>query len=101
MSFYGSSPATVNHREQAQAAALAAVEVFGPENVLRDFRAAQWLGGLLRFLLRKPGAYVLLGQGGVYCHHPEFDFNDDVLPLGVRFFVELALARLAHQGDTA
>jgi metal-dependent amidase/aminoacylase/carboxypeptidase family protein len=37
---------------------------------------------------------VLLGQGGVYCHHPEFDFNDEVLPLGVRFFVTLALARL-------
>ena len=100
VSFYGSSPATVNHREQAQAAALAAVDVFGAENVLRDFAPLNGSEDFSEFLLHKPGAYVLLGQGGVYCHHPEFDFNDDVLPLGVRFFVGLALARLAHQGDT-
>lgn len=101
VSFYGSSPATVNHREQAQAAARVAVGVFGAENVLRDFAPLNGSEDFSEFLLHKPGAYVLLGQGGVYCHHPEFDFNDDVLPLGVRFFVELALARLAHQGDTA
>ncbi|MFL9865665.1 amidohydrolase [Paraburkholderia fungorum] len=94
VTFYGSSPATVNHREQAEAAAAAAAEVFGAENVLRDFPPLNGSEDFSEFLLRRPGAYVLLGQGGVYCHHPEFDFNDAVLPLGVRFFVTLALARL-------
>lgn len=42
----------------------------------------------------RPGAYVLFDLGGVYWHHPESDFNDEVLSLGVRFFVTLALARL-------
>ena len=92
--FYGSSPATINHHAQAEAAATAAAEVFGPENVLREFAPLNGSEDFSEFLLRRPGAYVLLGQGGVYCHHPEFDFNDDVLPLGVRFFVTLALARL-------
>jgi hippurate hydrolase len=92
--FYGSSPATINHREQAEAAATAAAEVFGEANVLRDFPPLNGSEDFSEFLLRRPGAYVLLGQGGVYCHHPEFDFNDEVLPLGVRFFVTLALARL-------
>lgn len=92
--FYGSSPATINHRAQAEAAAAAAVEVFGLENVLREFAPLNGSEDFSEFLLRRPGAYVLLGQGGVYCHHPEFDFNDEVLPLGVRFFVTLALARL-------
>jgi amidohydrolase len=92
--FYGSSPATINHRAQAEAAAAAAAEVFGPPNVLREFAPLNGSEDFSEFLLRRPGAYVLLGQGGVYCHHPEFDFNDEVLPLGVRFFVTLALARL-------
>ena len=94
VTFYGSSPATINHRVQAEAAAAAAEQVFGAENVLRDFPPLNGSEDFSEFLLRRPGAYVLLGQGGVYCHHPEFDFNDDVLPLGVRFFVTLALARL-------
>lgn len=94
VTFYGSSPATINHRKQAEAAATAAAEVFGEANVLRDFPPLNGSEDFSEFLLRRPGAYVLLGQGGVYCHHPEFDFNDEVLPLGVRFFVTLALARL-------
>jgi amidohydrolase len=94
VTFYGSSPATINHRVQAEAAAAAAEQVFGAENVLHDFPPLNGSEDFSEFLLRRPGAYVLLGQGGVYCHHPEFDFNDDVLPLGVRFFVTLALARL-------
>ncbi|MFL9992915.1 amidohydrolase [Paraburkholderia sediminicola] len=94
VTFYGSSPATINHREQAEAAATAAAEVFGEANVLRDFPPLNGSEDFSEFLLHRPGAYVLLGQGGVYCHHPEFDFNDEVLPLGVRFFVTLALARL-------
>ncbi|MBK5124296.1 amidohydrolase [Burkholderia sp. R-69980] len=94
VTFYGSSPATINHREQAAAAADAAAEVLGTANVLRDFPPLSGSEDFSEFLLRRPGAYVLLGQGGVYCHHPEFDFNDEVLPLGVRFFVTLALARL-------
>lgn len=93
--FLNSSPATVNHREQAEAAAAAAVGVFGADNVLRDFTPLNGSEDFSEFLLRRPGAYVLLGQGGVYCHHPEFDFNDDVLPLGVRFFVAIAHARLS------
>ena len=92
--FQNSSPATVNHREQAEAAAVVAAEVFGAGNVLRDFAPLNGSEDFSEFLLRRPGAYALIGQGGVYCHHPEFDFNDAVLPLGVRFFVTLALARL-------
>ncbi|KXU95524.1 hypothetical protein CR51_25105 [Caballeronia megalochromosomata] len=95
VAFRNSSPATINHREQAQAAARVASEIFGAPSVLRDFAPLNGSEDFSEFLLRRPGAYALLGQGGVYCHHPEFDFNDDVLPLGVRFFVALALDRCA------
>jgi hippurate hydrolase len=97
--FANGSPATVNHPEQAQAAAKSAEKIFGASNVLRNFPPMNGSEDFSEFLLRKPGAYVLLGQGGVFCHHPLYDFNDDVLPLGVRFFVTLALDRLAALAD--
>src|SRR5471032_1258404 len=53
--FYGSSPATVNHREQAEAAAAAAVEVFGAANVLREFAPLNVSEDFSEFLLRCPG----------------------------------------------
>lgn len=97
--FANGSPATVNHPEQAQAAAQSAEKIFGASNVLRNFPPMNGSEDFSEFLLRRPGAYVLLGQGGVFCHHPLYDFNDDVLPLGVRFFVTLALDRLAVLTD--
>ena len=48
-------------------------------------------------LRERPGAYLWLGQGGGGhpLHHPCYDFNDDALPHGVRWFcavAELALS---------
>ncbi len=57
------------------------------------------------FMLReKPGAYLWLGQGRAdpgpdgerALHHPCYDFNDDALPLGVRWFCEVAARALAR-----
>jgi metal-dependent amidase/aminoacylase/carboxypeptidase family protein len=44
------------------------------------------------FLLReRPGAYLWLGQGGERpLHHACYDFNDDALPHGVRWFCSVA-----------
>ena len=41
-------------------------------------------------LLERPGAYLHVGQGyGPPLHSPEYDFNDDLLPIGVNFWVSL------------
>jgi hippurate hydrolase len=53
-------------------------------------------------LQRKPGAYLWLGQGNPEpggerspaLHHPCYDFNDEVLPLGVRWWCEVAARAL-------
>ena len=39
-----------------------------------------------------PGAYLWLGQGRGEqpLHHPCYDFNDELLPMGVRWFCEVA-----------
>jgi hippurate hydrolase len=55
-------------------------------------------------LRERPGAYLWLGQG---CserplHHPCYDFNDDALPHGVRWFCAVAeLALRPHAPGTA
>ena len=56
-------------------------------------------------LQRRPGAYLWLGQGRAdpgqdgerALHHPCYDFNDDALPLGVRWLCEVA--ERALEGD--
>jgi metal-dependent amidase/aminoacylase/carboxypeptidase family protein len=49
-------------------------------------------------LQQRPGAYLWLGQGrkagNVPLHHPSYDFNDDALAGGVRWFVEVARVAL-------
>ena len=53
----------------------------------------------------KAGCYVWLGDGGkTPLHSPYFDFNDELIPLGARYFVTLARDWLAdarqHGGNT-
>lgn len=49
-------------------------------------------------LQKKPGAYVLLGQGAMGhlspIHTAEYSFNDDLLPIGAAFFIELLRERV-------
>ncbi|MCM2203484.1 amidohydrolase [Klebsiella pneumoniae] len=87
-------PATVNAPEQAQAALAAAraagldaQEAPAPALTSEDFAF---------MLLARPGAYLWLGSGpGRPLHHSAYDFNDEVIPLGIRWFCEVARARLS------
>jgi metal-dependent amidase/aminoacylase/carboxypeptidase family protein len=52
------------------------------------------------YMLReKPGCYVWLGNGpgtgGCTLHNPHYDFNDEILPLGVSYWVRLVETVLA------
>jgi amidohydrolase len=88
-------PATINHAEHAQLA-LEAARRAGLEAQLAASPA--FTSEDFAFMLQeRPGAYLWLGQRGeahaAALHHPSYDFNDDVLACGVRWFV--AMARLA------
>lgn len=94
-------PATINTRAEALLA-LDAAQAIGLE-AAEASRAAFTSEDFAFMLQRKPGAYLWLGQGradagpdGEYpLHHPCYDFNDDALPLGVRWFCEVASRALA------
>lgn len=88
-------PATVNTPEEA-ALALRAAQSAGLEVAVAP--AAAFTSEDFAFMLQaRPGAYLWLGQGrrrgevaAPPLHHPSYDFNDEVLPLGVAWFVEMA-----------
>jgi hippurate hydrolase len=43
----------------------------------------------------RPGAYILVGNGDTAgVHHPEYNFNDDAIPAGCSWWVELAERRM-------
>lgn len=51
------------------------------------------------FLQKRPGCHFLLGQDGPMCHHPHYDFNDEVASTGVAMFEQLVHLRLGAGRD--
>ena len=83
-------PPTVNDAAKADFAAQVAAEVAGPDGV--DTAITPVMGGEdFSFMLEaRPGAYLMLGQGaGAGVHHPLYDFNDEIAPIGASFFARL------------
>ena len=90
-------PATINDPEAAREALAAAATVghaqLAPEPAFTSEDFA--------FMLQAcQGAYIWLGQakpeGAVPLHNPHYDFNDDVLGLGIRLHVALVEQHLAR-----
>jgi hippurate hydrolase len=49
-----------------------------------------------RFLEAIPGAYAWIGNGpSAGLHHPDFDYNDEILPIAARYLATTAKAALA------
>lgn len=88
------SPPTINAAGPVEVVIRAAEAVIGPDNLDRNVTPLMASEDFAYMLERRPGAYFFLGNGGAMCHHPKFDFNDDVAPLGVRMFVEIVNQRL-------
>ncbi len=91
---------TVNHASCVATAVRAARRVVGALRVDADTPPMMISEDFGRLLQRVPGAFVFLGNGdadgpgSVPLHNPRYDFNDDILPVGARYFAELARTRL-------
>jgi hippurate hydrolase len=89
--------ATVNSADGAEMAAKAASSILGDQNVDRDCPPCMGGEDFGAYLVEKPGAFLLLGQGvpekdsphNRGLHNPYYDFNDDMLPVGVSYFTKL------------
>ena len=86
-------PATINSAREAQFAARVGERVFGKGNVITEHEPTMGGEDFSYMLQARPGAYVFLGQGGpaggCFLHNPNYDFNDEVIPLGAGFLAAL------------
>jgi len=81
-------PPTINHPKQAGVAAQVATEVSAQVNP--DCKPMMPAEDFSYMLEARPGAYLFLGQGDTPgCHHPAYDFNDEIAPVGASFFARL------------
>ena len=83
-------PATYNSAEGVVMATKAARDVSGDEAVVDDFEPVMGSEDFSYMLQKRSGAYLFMGQGpSAGLHHPEYNFNDDVAPVGASFFARL------------
>lgn len=83
-------PPTVNDADRAAFAVKVAEELVGEGRVDPESGRVMGAEDFAYMLERTPGAYLCLGQGdSAGLHHPEYNFNDDVAPIGASFFARL------------
>jgi amidohydrolase len=83
-------PAMVNHDKETDFAVEVAKGIAGPENVETDVPAVMGAEDFAYMLEHRPGSYLFIGGGeGASLHHPEYNFNDDMSPIGASYFVKL------------
>lgn len=83
-------PATVNHPEKTEFAVNVAKEIAGDGNVNGQSGRMMGAEDFSYMLEKRPGCYLFIGQGDTAgLHHPGYDFNDVIAPVGASFFARL------------
>ncbi|NKC10777.1 MAG: amidohydrolase [Gammaproteobacteria bacterium] len=96
-------PPLVNTAEETGRAARAAARVVGEENVTTNGKRIMGSEDFAFMLRERPGNYVMLGNGdssgsgACMVHNPHYDFNDNILPIGATYWVELVRELLPPQ----
>lgn len=92
VTYHRGYPVMVNSPEQTEFAAEVAKSVAGD-----CLDAPLVMGGedFSYFLNERPGAYILVGNGdSAMVHHPEYNFNDEVIPAGCSWWAEIVERRM-------
>lgn len=90
----------LNNAEACAAAVTRVAErVAGPQRVFEDGLPIAGAEDFAYMAQAVPGAYFFLGAGrpGAEtpgCHHPDFDFDDDLIELGIRMFLGIVEDRV-------
>ncbi len=93
---------TINNEDCVAAAMQAAKRV--TNRAIPDRTPMSFFEGFAHFLSAVPGCFLLIGNGteGVHgkpLHASDYDFNDDLLMIGARFWIALVSDRLAPRGS--
>ena len=99
-------PPLINHALETAFAVGVMQKIVGVENVDASVEPTMGSEDFAFMLQHKPGCYVFLGNGDgghrdtghglgpCNLHNPSYDFNDDLLPIGATYWIELAQAAL-------
>ena len=86
-------PPTINSKKESEFAANVAKKIFGDANVNTEIDPSMGGEDFSYLLEKKPGSYLYIGQGDenhkAHLHTTKYDFNDNLLPIGVNYWVEL------------
>ena len=89
-------PVLVNHERQTAFAADIAREIAGQSKVDAQMQPMMGAEDFSYMVNERPGAFIFVGNGdSAGLHHPAYDFNDEVIPLGTSYWVRLAETALA------
>ncbi len=95
-------PSTVNEAQSVHLAADAARAVQGEARVVPMPKPTMGGEDFSFMLNAKDGAYLMLGGGRTEAdanvHHPRYDFNDEILPVGASWWAALAERLLPRRG---
>jgi hippurate hydrolase len=93
-------PPTINAEEASFICREVARQVAAGGEVLTQLRPSMGAEDFAYLAREVPGCYVWLGngpgEGGCMLHSPHYDFNDDILATGIRYWVRLAERALAR-----
>lgn len=85
---------TINHKDETDFVRDLVVSFAGQDKVYDLPRPMMGSEDFAYMLAKRPGTYFFLGTQRTPddppLHHPRYDFNDDILPVGTTFWVELA-----------
>ncbi|HCP01347.1 MAG TPA: amidohydrolase [Rhodospirillaceae bacterium] len=86
-------PATVNSTEETKHAEAAASAIVDDAKIDRKPLPSMGSEDFAYMLRERPGSYVWIGngasEGGCMLHNPSYDFNDEIIPIGVTYWSEL------------
>ncbi len=83
-------PVTSNHAAETDFAASVARQISGDKGVITNVPPVMGAEDFSFMLEARPGAFIFLGAGeGFGVHHPEYDFNDEIIPIGMSYWARL------------
>jgi amidohydrolase len=93
-------PVTVNDPAKTKLAAAAAATFAGADKVDTDWPATMGSEDFSYMLEKRPGAMIWIGNGDTAdLHNPAYDFNDDAIVHGVRYWLSLVEQRLGNSAS--
>jgi hippurate hydrolase len=91
-------PVTVNNIESSEKAIQVTSSIFGSSSVKTNMAPSMGAEDFAYMLEKTPGAYIWLGAGegksGCMLHNTKYDFNDNILPLGITYWEQLVKSEL-------